>query len=161
MATMAKHDKVSESAAGQGENRLARHGHVSYLEIPALDIEKSSAFYEAVFGWNVQRRDNGQASFDDRSGDLIGKWVTCRAVARESAVLPYIYVDGIDAAVERAVAQGAEVVKPVYQEGDVWVATVRDPAGNIIGIWQFGPRWSVHSGGNRVASALECNRQIE
>jgi len=32
------------------------------------------------------------------------------------------------------------VVKEPYREGDVWVATVFDPAGNVIGIWQFAPR---------------------
>jgi predicted enzyme related to lactoylglutathione lyase len=26
------------------------------------------------------------------------------------------------------------------REGDLWVATVRDPAGNLIGLWQEGPR---------------------
>jgi predicted enzyme related to lactoylglutathione lyase len=25
-------------------------------------------------------------------------------------------------------------------EGDLWVATLRDPAGNAIGVWQQGPR---------------------
>jgi predicted enzyme related to lactoylglutathione lyase len=24
--------------------------------------------------------------------------------------------------------------------GDLWVATFRDPAGNILGVWQRGPR---------------------
>jgi predicted enzyme related to lactoylglutathione lyase len=43
------------------DTRLARHGHLSYLEIPALDIEQSAAFYEAVFGWKVERRGSGSA----------------------------------------------------------------------------------------------------
>jgi predicted enzyme related to lactoylglutathione lyase len=38
------------------------------------------------------------------------------------------------------VSAGAKVVRPPYQEGDVWVATLIDPAGNVIGIWQFDPR---------------------
>ena len=122
------------------DNRLARHGHVSYLEIPAVDAERSAACYEAVFGWNIRRRDNGQPSFDDGSGDLIGRWVTGRAASREPGLLPYIYVEHIDAIVERVVAQGGEVVKPPYPEGDLWVATVRDPAGNVMGVWQAGPR---------------------
>jgi hypothetical protein len=29
-------------------------------------------------------------------------------------------------------------VREVYAEGDLWVATFRDPAGNVIGIWQMG-----------------------
>jgi len=34
------------------------------------------------------------------------------------------------------VAHGGEVVKAPYPEGNLWVATVRDPAGNMIGLWQ-------------------------
>jgi uncharacterized protein len=117
-------------------NRLARHGHVSYLEIPAIDLEKSAAFYEAVFGWSIRRSEAERPSFDDRSGDLIGRWVTGRAVSREPGLLPFIYVDRIDEIVERVVIQGGEIVKPPYPEGDLWVATIRDPAGNVMGIWQ-------------------------
>jgi predicted enzyme related to lactoylglutathione lyase len=28
------------------------------------------------------------------------------------------------------------VVDERYAEGDLWVATFRDPAGNVIGVWQ-------------------------
>jgi predicted enzyme related to lactoylglutathione lyase len=120
------------------ENGLARHGHVSYLEIPAIDLEKSAAFYEAVFGWSIRRGEAEHPSFDDRSGDLIGRWVIGRAVSPEPGLLPFIYVDRIDEIVERVVAQGGEIVKPPYPEGDLLVATIRDPAGNVMGIWQAG-----------------------
>ncbi len=120
------------------ENRLARHGHVSYLEIPAIDLEKSAAFYEAVFGWSIRCNEAQHPSFDDRSGDLIGRWVAGRAVSREPGLLPFIYVDRIDEIVARVVTQGGEIVKPPYPEGDLWVATIRDPAGNVMGIWQAG-----------------------
>jgi predicted enzyme related to lactoylglutathione lyase len=51
-----------------------------------------------------------------------------------------VYVHGIDATLEKMVAAGSKVVREPYAEGDVWVATLTDPAGNVIGIWQFGPR---------------------
>jgi predicted enzyme related to lactoylglutathione lyase len=118
------------------DDRLARHGHVSYLEIPAVDAEQSAAFYEAVFGWAVGRRENGVRTFDDPSGDLIGRWVTCRAASREPGIMLYIYVDRIEDVVERVSTRGGEIIKPPYPEGDLWVATFRDPAGNVLGIWQ-------------------------
>jgi predicted enzyme related to lactoylglutathione lyase len=122
------------------DHRLARHGHLSYLEIPAVDAEQSAAFYEAIFGWAIRRRDSGDRSFDDPGGDLIGRWVACRAASREPGLLPYIYVDRIDSVVERIMTLGGEVIKPPYPEGDLWVATFRDPAGNVMGVWQAGPR---------------------
>jgi len=37
-------------------------------------------------------------------------------------------------------AAGGEVVRAPYQEGNLWVATFRDPAGNVVGLWQEGER---------------------
>jgi predicted enzyme related to lactoylglutathione lyase len=54
------------------DNRLARHGHASYLEIPAVNAEQSAAFYEAVFGCSIRRSETEERRFDDRSGNLIG-----------------------------------------------------------------------------------------
>ena len=71
---------------------------------------------------------------------MIGAWITGLVTSQEPGVLPYIYVHGVDAILERITANGGEVVKPPYSEGDLWVATFRDPAGNVIGIWQQGHR---------------------
>lgn len=120
--------------------RLARHGPVSYLEIPAIDIEQSSAFYEAVFSWIIHRRDTGNVSFDDRSGDLIGRWDTANAASTSPGFVPHIYVHRIDEVLSRVVELGGELVYAAYPEGDLWVVTFRDPAGNVLGIWQMGPR---------------------
>ena len=115
-------------------------GHVSYQEIAAVDVKQSAAFYQAVFGWRIETRDAGHISFDDLSGDLIGRWVAGRAIARTPGLVAYIYVDRIDEVAARIVARGGEVAKAPYEEGNLWVATFRDPAGNLMGIWQAGPR---------------------
>jgi predicted enzyme related to lactoylglutathione lyase len=47
------------------------------------------------------------------------------------------YVEDIDAAIDRAAAAGGEVVSPPTAQADIHVARVRDPAGNLIGVWQF------------------------
>jgi len=120
---------------------LATNGKVSYIQIPALDVARSAAFYTNVFGWSD--RDDGNPvhrSFVDASGELIGAWVTHLAIARDPGVLPYICVTRIDDTVTQIETNGGEVVRPPYPEGDLWVATFRDPAGNVIGVWQAGPR---------------------
>jgi predicted enzyme related to lactoylglutathione lyase len=116
--------------------RLARHGGLSYLEIPAVDAQQSAAFYGQVLGWSLERRETGEPRFADATGHLIGRWVTGRALAREPGLLAYFYVARINDAVSRAEALGGAVVKAPYPEGNLWVATVRDPAGNEIGLWQ-------------------------
>jgi uncharacterized protein len=37
--------------------------------------------------------------------------------------------------VSQIVANGGEVVRNPYPEGNLTVATFRDPAGNVIGLW--------------------------
>jgi predicted enzyme related to lactoylglutathione lyase len=125
--------------SGSVEARLARHGKVSYMQIPAIDTERSAAFYAEVFGWRVGG-DRNHRSFDDASGELIGAWVTGRAISSDPGILPYIYVVDIDEIRERIEAHSGRVVRAPYPEGDLWVATFSDPAGNVLGVWQQGPR---------------------
>jgi len=35
------------------------NGKICYIEIPAVDIERSVAFYQEVFGWNIRTRGDG------------------------------------------------------------------------------------------------------
>ena len=121
----ARRDRVDAS--------LARHGGLSYLEIPAADIAQSARFYAEVVGWNV---DGDAGKFGDSRGLLIGRLVKGRPASREAGMLPYVYVDRIEDAVASATECGGELVKAVYPEGNLWVAVVRDPAGNLVGLWQ-------------------------
>ena len=138
---MAENDreKVRSDGTGVGAG-LARHGGLSYLEIPAIDPRQSATFDEKVLGWQLRGRDSDDPRFEDGTGHLIGRWVTGRVISREPGLLPYIYIDRIDDVVERIAAHGGEVVKAPYPEGNLWVATFRDPTGNVLGLWQEGPR---------------------
>jgi predicted enzyme related to lactoylglutathione lyase len=130
------------SAQGGGaEDRLTRIGAVTYMQIPATDVRASAAFYENVFGWTAQDRgSDSHLSFEDAATHMVGAFVTGRAIAGEPGILPYVYVDGVDAAIERVKAAGGQVVREPYPEGGLWVATVRDVAGNVIGVWRAGSR---------------------
>lgn len=118
---------------------LARHGKVAYMQIPAADTAAVANFYRDVFGWTIRGDNHEHRSFSDATGELIGAFVTNRPVA-QPGILPYIYVTGIDAVVASIQDHGGVIVEPPYPEGDLWVSTFRDPAGNTVGIWQIGPR---------------------
>ena len=138
---MAENDHKETESTGTGvDARLARHGGLSYLEIPTVDPRQAAVFYANVLGWTVQGQDTDDPRFSDATGHLIGRWETGRLISREPGLLPYVYVDDIHAAVKRAAAYGGAVVKAPYPEGNLSVATVRDPSGNIIGLWQQAAR---------------------
>jgi predicted enzyme related to lactoylglutathione lyase len=129
------------------EEMAARHKQLPrprlcYLEIPALDVHQSAAFYEKVFGWDIRGRDTGRPSFAYRSADVTGAWVTGRAISREPGLLPYIWVDDIDDTLARIESHGGEIVHRQHLDspGGEYIATFRDPAGNVMGLYQEGAR---------------------
>ena len=119
--------------------RLGRHGGISYMHIPALDVRRAAAFYGAVLGWTIHNGDSDRPGFEDGGRHVGGAWVTSQEIAREPGLLPYIYVDDIDAAVERVGANGGDVVRSPYPEGNLLVATFHDSEGNVLGLWQAQP----------------------
>lgn len=130
-------DPTPDTEDAEGDSPVFRVAGISYLHIPADESRRSAEFYKAVFGWTL-RGDPDDPSFEDGTGHVIGAWVTDRPIAADRGVLPYIYVERVDETLERIHAQGGSVVKAPYPEGDLTVATFKDPAGNEIGIWQEG-----------------------
>jgi uncharacterized protein len=82
------------------------------------------------------RSDSEHPGFEDAGGHVIGHFMPDHDVAGEAGVRPYVYVVSVDGALEQVLAHGGEIVEAPYPEGDLRVATFRDPAGNVIGVWQ-------------------------
>ncbi len=122
------------------DTRLTTPGAISYLHIPAADVRQAAAFYREVFGWHINNPNSDRPSFDDASGRLSGAWISDHLVATEPGLLPYIYVDQIEEAVARILAHGGQIVTNPFPEGLLTVATFRDPAGNVIGLWHDSSR---------------------
>jgi uncharacterized protein len=114
---------------------LATPGAITYLHIPADDVRRAAAFYRDVFGWNINNPDSDRPSFDDASGHLSGAWVSDHLTAAEPGLLPYIYVDHVEETVRRILVHGGAIVTDPFPEGLLTVATFRDPAGNVMGLW--------------------------
>ncbi len=112
------------------------NGKICYIEIPALDIGRSAEFYAQVFGWSVRKRGDGRTAFDDSTGEVSGTWVTGRRASAEPGFLFYVMVDDVAATAEAAVAHGAEIVQPIGADAPELTARFRDPAGNIVGLYQ-------------------------
>ncbi len=112
------------------------NGKICYVEIPATDIERSAAFYQAVFGWNVRLRGDGHKAFDDGVGEVSGAWVKGRPPAAKPGLLVYVMVDSVEAAIKAVVANGGAIVQPIGADAPEITARFADPAGNVIGLYQ-------------------------
>lgn len=109
---------------------------LTFLEIPSRDVAQSAAFYAAVLGWKLDRRPSGDIRFSDDDAHLFGRWRTDREPGRDNVVANYTVAD-VEAALAPVGELGGEIVSPRTLEGDTWNARVRDPSGNLFGIWQL------------------------
>jgi predicted enzyme related to lactoylglutathione lyase len=112
------------------------NGKICYIEIPATDITSSARFYEAVFGWTIRQRGDGATAFDDTTGQVSGAWVMNRPPAAQPGFVIYVMCNSVAATVEAVVAHGGEIVQPIGVDAPEITARFRDPAGNVIGLYQ-------------------------
>ncbi len=113
-----------------------RTGKICYIEIPASDITRSAAFYERAFGWSIRAHDDGATAFDDTVGQVSGMWVLNRPPAVEPGFVISIMVADAQASVAAIIAAGGEIVQAIDLAAHEITAWFRDPAGNVMGIYQ-------------------------
>lgn len=116
---------------------------LTWFEIGSTNLDRSDAFYEAVLGRKMQRREPmgpSEGSVFAYAGDGIGGALLCGPSAPAcGAGGTLIYLDAspsLDAALARVRPAGGEVMLPkqVLPEGLGCFAHVRDPDGNRIGL---------------------------
>jgi len=112
------------------------NGKICYIEIPAIDINRSASFYKTVFGWHVRQRGDGSTAFDDGVGEVSGTWVVGRKPATDPTLLVHIMVDDITATIDAVLANGGKIAQPVGMDASEVTARFSDPAGNIFGLYQ-------------------------
>ena len=111
------------------------NGKICYVELPATDIQRSAEFYEKVFGWRIRQRGDGSTAFDDGVGQVSGAWVTGRPPATPGLLI-YIMVDSLAETIDALIAQGGELAQPACPDSPEMIARFRDPAGNVLGLYQ-------------------------
>ena len=112
------------------------NGKICYIEIPATDIARSSAFYRDVFGWTLRKRGDGAIAFDDGVGEVSGTWVLGRPASGTPGLLIYVMADSVEKTIEKVKAHGGEIVQPLGADAPEITARFRDPGGNVLGLYQ-------------------------
>src|SRR6478736_3187954 len=112
------------------------NGKICYIEIPALDVQRSAEFYATVFGWRLRKRGDGHTAFDDTTGEVSGTWVVGRPPSGAPGLLFYIMVDSVAASIEAVIAHGGVLVQPIGGDAPEITARFGDPGGNVVGLYQ-------------------------
>lgn len=118
-------------------------GEVTWTDLQAVDIEKQSAFYEALFGWTHEDRPTRPGAPDYRIFFKDGAMVAGGApMSPDMQGMPtfwavYLATPDLDKTLAKATELGATVVMPamdVMESGRM--VSVADPTGGGIFFWQ-------------------------
>jgi hypothetical protein len=116
----------------------------AYFELATGDVEKSAAFYRAVFGWEIQKWDGpfdywlvntGDASTLGANGGLM------QADGIFSGTINTIETDDLDALIAKVKANGGVIVREKHTiPGVGYQAYFKDNSGIIVGLHQTDPK---------------------
>ena len=111
-------------------------GRVVHLELHTRDRSSASAFYSRLLDWREERIDTAAGAYHalELGSDLGGGIVEC--CTRRTAWLPYVEVDCVNDATERARELGAGVLLGPREGPAGWRSVIATPAAGEIALWQ-------------------------
>lgn len=112
-----------------------------HAELATTSIPKAKAFYSKLFKWTLRDLPNSVAGGKYtiiEVGDGTGGGIMQQMIPdAESAWMPYVLVNDIDASTRKAKRLGAKICKGVTEvEGMGWLSILVDPTGAMIGLWE-------------------------
>ncbi len=113
-----------------------------HVELATTDLAKAKAFYGKLFGWNLEDMPlpsaaGGPYTMIDVGEGTGGGMLEQPMPGAPSAWLPYVNVDDIRAATDKAKSLGAKVMRDVTKVGDMGqLSIIVDPTGAMFGLWQ-------------------------
>ena len=107
-------------------------GRIDYIEFPATDIAKTTAFYTGLFGWKFTDYGPDYTSFED--GRIAGGFFRKDAVSAGGPLIVIYSADlaGLQAKVQAA---GGAIVKEIFPFPGGRRFHFADPSGNELAIW--------------------------
>lgn len=104
-----------------------------WFDLRAKHPPAAADFYGKLLGWNVQPDGESAATVAGESGP----WAAIVPQGPgEPAWVPYVQVEDVDSATERAVVLGAEVLQEATEGPAGRFSTIVDPGGAALALWQ-------------------------
>jgi uncharacterized protein len=113
------------------EKRTAKR-RIDYVEFPALDIERTKAFYSGVFGWEFRDHGRDYTSFED---GRIGGGFTKAAAVTPGGPLVVLYAPELERMEESVKVHGGTITRPIFPFPGGRRFHFKDPNGNELAIW--------------------------
>ena len=107
---------------------------VVHFEIGCKDKEKTSAFYQQVFGWKIDSGPMG--AIDTGSAEGIAGHVAALGHEPHQFTHFYIQTDDVAASLKQVEAKGGKTVVPAVAIPTGTFAWFADVEGNVAGLWK-------------------------
>ena len=109
---------------------------VVHFEVSGKDRKRTEDFYASLFGWGIQSNDEMAYVLVDAGGGGINGGIS-QAEETVPLVTFYVQVDDAQKFLDKAIALGGRLVRPVIGvPGSIVTCQFADPDGNVIGIVQ-------------------------
>lgn len=114
---------------------MNQHEKINYIELPAADLDRVKAFYEAAFGWSFLDYGPEYTAFSD-SG-LEGGFFKAELSSDTGtgAVLVVLYSADLEATEKKIIDANGVIVKPVFSFPGGRRFHFQDPNGNELAVW--------------------------
>lgn len=119
---------------------MTPHGHFNWNEFVTHDPERAKQFYHATIGWTYEARPMPQGGtywVAIMDGQPVGGIFPADGPGYETVPdnwMPYLAVDDVDARVQKAIAAGAQLMRPIFDIPEVGrLAILMQPGGAGIG----------------------------
>ena len=118
-----------------GDIKLTKNNKISYIEIPAKNIETTKAFFAEVFGWSFVDYGPDYCSFSAQGVDG-GFYKSDLVVSTEKgSPLIVLYSNSLEATQEKIEKAGGEIIKPIFSFPGGRRFHFSDPNGNEFAVW--------------------------
>lgn len=119
------------------DQKLRKHGAISWSELTTSDVDAAKTFYGQLFGWSFEDAPMEEMTYTmvKANGEEVAGMMTIPA---EAGPMPpawgiYVTVDDVGAAAEKAVALGGKIFVPPMDIPEVGrFCVIGDPQGAFI-----------------------------
>lgn len=109
---------------------------IAHVEIPSSDLNQTRDFFNKIFGWEFKPFGNGYMLFNNHKGIMVGIRQVDKVNSGDTTVF-HINVSSIDEVLKTAKESGGSIFKgKTVIPAMGWYALLKDPQGNIIGLYQ-------------------------
>lgn len=109
--------------------------HISYLELPASNLEASKTFFKRVFGWTFQDYGPDYTSFKDAS--LQGGFYQANLMSRakKGSALIVFYSPSLVKIKKEIEQAGGEIIQDIFEFPGGCRFHFLEPSGNEFAVW--------------------------